>query len=565
VIVRASQVGDNVFNAALDVDQTFVVNSKSKKDQTINFGPLNDRTNGDLPFNLVATSSSGLPITYSIVSGPATISGSIVTTNDVGKVTIRASQIGDNTYNAAPDVDQTFAVSNTAKKDQTIIFGPLTDKTSGDAPFTVSATASSGLPVNFNIASGPATISGSTVTITGVGTVTVRASQIGDNTYNAAPYVDQTFTVGGTTKKTQTITFGTLSNKINGDAPFNIVATASSGLPITYSIVSGPATISGSTVTITGVGTVTVRASQAGDNTYGPANDVDQTFTVGSTSKQNQIITFGPLTDKTNGDVPFNIVATASSGLPVSFSIASGPAKISGSTVTITGVGTVTVRASQVGDNTYKAAPDVDKSFIVKDPTKKGQTITFGPLTDKTNGDAPFNIVATASSGLPVKFNIASGPATILGSTVTITGVGTVKVRASQIGDNTYGPANDVDQTFTVTNIQKADKAVQGKVFHDLNGDKKFEKGEPGIKNVVIRLTGNDRNTKKIKLKTKTNNNGNYKFSNLPNGKYKIRAYTKHGWSYTVKNIIKKNGKVVIVDFPRRPDRRHNDNDKKND
>src|SRR5207249_2815820 len=50
------------------------------------------------------------------------------------------------------------------KADQTIMFGALGGKTYGDADFTVSATSSSGLAVTFSILSGPATISGNTIT-----------------------------------------------------------------------------------------------------------------------------------------------------------------------------------------------------------------------------------------------------------------------------------------------------------------------------------------------------------------------------------------------------------------
>src|SRR5205085_11912594 len=103
--------------------------------------------------------------------------------------------------------NQSFSV---AKADQTITFGALANKVYGDAPFAVSATASSSLAVSFSIVSGPATISGSTVTITGVGAVVVRASQAGNSLYNAAPDADQSFTVA---KAEQTITFGALANK----------------------------------------------------------------------------------------------------------------------------------------------------------------------------------------------------------------------------------------------------------------------------------------------------------------------------------------------------------------
>jgi hypothetical protein len=83
----------------------------------------------------------------------------------------------------------------TAKSNQTIAFGPLNNKTFGEPPFAVSATASSGLPVSFAILSGPASISGTNVTLTGTGVVTVRTSQGGNSVYNSAFDVDQPFTV----------------------------------------------------------------------------------------------------------------------------------------------------------------------------------------------------------------------------------------------------------------------------------------------------------------------------------------------------------------------------------
>jgi len=80
-------------------------------------------------------------------------------------------------------------------------------------------------------------------------------------------------------RKPQTITFAVLDNKVYGDAPFVLSAT-SSGLPPTFSIFSGPAAITGNTLTITGAGSVTVRASQAGNEDYDAATPVDRTFTV---------------------------------------------------------------------------------------------------------------------------------------------------------------------------------------------------------------------------------------------------------------------------------------------
>ena len=82
-----------------------------------------------------------------------------------------------------------------------------------------------------------------------------------------------------------------------------------------------------------------------------------------------QAITFASLPNRTYGDASFGLSASASSALPVSFNIVSGPAVLSGTNVIITAAGTVVVRASQAGDASYQNAPAVDRSFIVNPAT----------------------------------------------------------------------------------------------------------------------------------------------------------------------------------------------------
>lgn len=77
------------------------------------------------------------------------------------------------------------------------------------------------------------------------------------------------------------------------------------------------------------------------------------------------------------------------------------------------------------------------------------QTISFA-VTDHLGSDAPFPLQASASSGLPVSFVIAGGPATLKGNMVTLTGLGTVTVNAVQSGNGTYAPAS-ASQSFHVT------------------------------------------------------------------------------------------------------------------
>jgi hypothetical protein len=100
-----------------------------------------------------------------------------------------------------------------------------------------------------------------------------------DNNLNAH-YATQVIVLSGVGEVApQTITFGTLANVTYGASPIKLTAAATSGLPVSYTV-TGPATVSGSTLTIIGAGTVTVTASQAGNSSYGAATPVSQSFTV---------------------------------------------------------------------------------------------------------------------------------------------------------------------------------------------------------------------------------------------------------------------------------------------
>lgn len=78
----------------------------------------------------------------------------------------------------------------------------------------------------------------------------------------------------------QTIAFAALPDVAYSATPIALNATASSGLAVTFSVVSGPAALNGSRLTLTGAGPVTVRAAQSGDATYAAATAVERTFTV---------------------------------------------------------------------------------------------------------------------------------------------------------------------------------------------------------------------------------------------------------------------------------------------
>ena len=92
-----------------------------------------------------------------------------------------------------------------------------------------------------------------------------------------------------------------------------------------------------------------------------------------------QFIEFDAIPDKLVFDQPFQINATATSGLPVSFEVVEGPATLNGDIVTLTGEeGTVKIRATQPGDGTqWQAAPAVNRTFEVVDPDNFTPEITI--------------------------------------------------------------------------------------------------------------------------------------------------------------------------------------------
>ncbi len=463
--ITASQSGDGDYEPAPNAQQVLTV---TKTSQIITFSPLVSKTINDPAFDLTATASSGLAVSYvSSNEAVATVSGNTVTIIGIGTTTITASQNGNGDYEPASDAQQVLTVTKTL---QTITFSPLVSKTIGDPAFDLTATASSGLAVSYvSSDEAVATISGSTITIIGVGTTTITASQSGNGDYEPASDAQQNLTVT-IIKADQTITFDALTSATFGDANFELTATASSGLTVTYTSSDlNVATISGSTVTIIGAGTSTITASQVGNSETNPAANVTQTLTV---NKAQQVITFESIADKLTTDADFDVVASATSGLTLSYTI-TGPASISGSSVSLNEEGTVVITASQMGGVNYNAATDVDVSFLVT-AALVDQTITFGSLATKTFGDEAFDLAASASSNLAITYVSADeSVATISGSTVTIIGAGSTIITASQAGDETYNSATSVQQSLTVN---KANQTISLETIEDkLTTDMAFD------------------------------------------------------------------------------------------
>ncbi|MFM8912061.1 MAG: T9SS type A sorting domain-containing protein, partial [Flammeovirgaceae bacterium] len=110
-----------------------------------------------------------------------------------GSTNITASQSGDANYNVADNLVQTLTVN---KANQQITFQAIADKTLSDAPFGLSATSTSGLPISFtSLAVDKVTVNNTQATIVAGGRAIITASQAGNTNYNAAAVATQNFCI----------------------------------------------------------------------------------------------------------------------------------------------------------------------------------------------------------------------------------------------------------------------------------------------------------------------------------------------------------------------------------
>ncbi len=164
--------------------------------QTISFASIASRALDVMSFNITATASSGLAVSFaSATPAVCSLSGNTVTLLRTGNCTITANQAGNTTYAPALPVTNRFTVSS-ARASQSIIFAAISNKTLGDAPFTISATVNSSLTVTFrSLTTSVCSVSDNTVSLLTAGSCTIEANQSGNAIYRSASPVQQSFTV----------------------------------------------------------------------------------------------------------------------------------------------------------------------------------------------------------------------------------------------------------------------------------------------------------------------------------------------------------------------------------
>ncbi len=313
---------------------------------------------GSVTFYNNGTTALGAPITVS--GGTATFSSS---TLSAGSYSITASYSGDSNYNSATSGPQSLTINQATA---TISISNLPSSAVYNGSFTPAYTYSgNGAPTESVSSTTPAvcTVTSGTVNFVGVGTCTLAAAATQTTDYLAATGTSQLFSVS---QATATISISNLPSSAVYNGSFTPTYTYSgTGTPTESVSSTTPAvcTVTGGTVNFVGVGTCTLAAAATQTTDYLAATGASQTFSV---NKAAQAITFSLSSPVTYGVAPITLSATGgASGSPVTFSFVSGPASLSGSTLTVTGVGTIAIDANQAGNADYTAATQVTQLIVV--------------------------------------------------------------------------------------------------------------------------------------------------------------------------------------------------------
>jgi hypothetical protein len=355
---------------------------------TITLQPVSQTVTAGQTATFMVTATGTAPLSYQWYQGQTAISGATGSTYTtpatvVGNSGSMYSVIVTNPVGTATSTAATLSVMVVP----TLSFNPIPSKTYGDAPFSVAASSASPGPITYSVVSGPATISGNMVTITGAGLVTIMASQGASGNYAAATAMT-TFTVAGATP---TISFPSPGTQAYSQQPFAVNATSNSPGPITYSVVSGPATIVGNMVTMTGGGAVTLQASQAASGSFGPGTAMT-TFTITDTSPQ---ITLQPASKNICPTQTLTLSVTATNATSYQW-LFNGTA-IAGATNSTLTIGNASV--SNTGNYSVTVSNPTQNVTSQMATVNVGSTIVTNPsnLTITEFQEGSFNVAATGS------------------------------------------------------------------------------------------------------------------------------------------------------------------------
>jgi subtilisin family serine protease len=386
--------------------------------QTITFNAIPDQiaTNA---LTLSATGgASGNPVTFSVTAGPASITGgNQLSFTGAGTVSIMASQAGNATYAAAPNVTRTFQVSK-ANATVTLVGASLSQVYNGSSRIVSATTSPGSLPL--------------TVTYGGLPTAPVNAGS-----YAVVATIDHALYQGSASgtlvvsKATATVTLLSLAQTYNNTPRVVTATTTPSTLPLTI-------TYNGSSIAPTNAGSYPIVGTINHANYQGIGSGtlvVAKAAATVTLSNLNQVYTGGqrPATISTTpGGVSYQVTYNGFPPVPVN-------------------AGTYAV-AVMLNDTNYQGS--TSGTLIIE---KAAQVIDFTLPAGLTATQTITLSATSGSSGNPVVYSVLEGPAQITGGNqLSFTGAGLVRIRATQTGGSNHYDATPAESSMTVTKTPAA-------------------------------------------------------------------------------------------------------------
>jgi hypothetical protein len=372
----------------------------------------------------------------------ATVVGVVLTPLSLGTTTITATQAHVGDYASA---STSMTVTVLAALPSKGAFPDVTATLSSSTPKTVTLVApTSNSPGIWTFTSSDPTIAttnGAIVTLLKPGIITITATQAAAGSYGSSAPVSMTLTVLGT----PAIGAWTNVEKVIKDADFVMVPPTSDS-PGTWTFTSSDPTVLavvGNVAKVVGAGQATITAIQAATSIWSQAI---AHLTVRVLGDIPTIGAFSPI-NAGLGDAPFAIKAPISNSLGVWKYTSSDNkvATVSGTTLTVVGVGVATITATQNPGGKYSQSNTVQTTVTVKPKPVVGDfsnlKITFGTV-------APTLIVPTSTSTVAWSY-LSSNMAvvTIADSVIQMRGLGKATITAAQAGTADFAP---ISKTFTI-------------------------------------------------------------------------------------------------------------------
>jgi hypothetical protein len=287
------------------------------------------------------------------------------------------------------------------------------------------------------------------------------------NTINGIDYLNGSLTV---TARPVLVSITAAGKTYDGTPTATLASCTITGLAaadVGYITCGGPATFASANAgTWTVTATIALSGPNAANYAPSPANPTT-TATIAPKPVTPAVTAADKIFDGTAVAITvcsLNGVIAADTGSVTCAPAAATFASIHGGTWTVTATG-IALGGAKAGNYALTATTATTSATILPAP----QAISFLPLADKLFGNPPFGVSATATSGLPVSFNVTTPgtwQCTVSVATVTLTGVGNCSITATQAGSSDYLPAPPVTQAFHIAGFTATGSMGVARSYH---------------------------------------------------------------------------------------------------